>query len=122
MNINNSRDNVIFGDEWRICRGEGFFEAEENSVKFKAGANTFLQVNDEMRSKLYNAVLAEAEGSVAVDLYSGGGMLTAMLARKCGLAYGIEVVEEASRCADELKTATGLTGLCSTSAEKSKTK
>ncbi len=111
LNINDSRDNVIFGDDWRICRGEGFFEAEENSVKFKAGANTFLQVNDEMRSKLYNAVLAEAEGSVAVDLYSGGGMLTAMLARKCGLAYGIEVVEEASRCADELKTANGLDGV-----------
>ena len=37
-------------------------------------------------------------------------MLTAMLAKKCGLAYGIEVVEEASRCADGLKEENGLQG------------
>ena len=31
-----------------------------------------------------------------------------MLAKKCGCAYGIEIVEEASRCADELKAENGL--------------
>ena len=62
-----------------------------------------------MREKLYSAVLAEAEeGTTAVDLYSGGGLLTAMLAKKCGKAYGIEAVKEASRCADELKCENGL--------------
>ena len=35
-------------------------------------------------------------------------MLTAMLAKKCKSAYGIEIVEEASRCADELALANGL--------------
>ena len=50
------------------------------------------------------------EGVTAIDLYSGGGLLTAMLAKKCGCAYGIEVVEEASRCADELKEQNGLDG------------
>jgi len=104
LNINTSAGNAIFGKEWHICRGEGFFEAEEGGIKYKAGANTFLQVNDGVRAKLYARVLEEAErGAVALDLYSGGGMLTAMLAKKCGKAYGIEIVEEASRCADELK-------------------
>ena len=111
LNINSSDTNVIFGNEWHVCRGEGFFEAEENGIKYKAGANTFLQVNDDVRGKLYARVLEEAEeGSVAVDLYSGGGMLTAMLAKKCGKAFGIEIVEEASRCADELKELNGLSG------------
>ena len=104
LNINSSTGNAIFGKEWHICRGEGFFEAEEGGIKYKAGANTFLQVNDGVRAKLYAKVLEEAEeNAVALDLYSGGGMLTAMLAKKCGKAYGIEIVEEASRCADELK-------------------
>jgi 23S rRNA (uracil1939-C5)-methyltransferase len=109
LNVNPDKTNVIFGKEWHICRGEGFFNAEECGVKFRAGANTFIQVNDDVRTKLYSAIFEQAEeDDVALDLYSGGGMLTAMLAKKCTAAYGIEVVEEASRCADELKKENGL--------------
>lgn len=109
LNINRESTNVIFGKEWHICRGEGFFEAEENGIEYRAGANTFLQVNDGVRDELYKRVLDEVqEEEVAIDLYSGGGMLTAMLARKCKASYGIEIVAEASHCADELKTANGL--------------
>ena len=112
LNINSSDTNVIFSKEWHICRGEGFFEAEEGGIKYTAGANTFLQVNDSVRTELYARVLAEAksEGAVAIDLYSGGGMLTAMLAKACGVAFGVEIVEEASRCADELRDKNGLQG------------
>lgn len=111
LNINASDTNVIFGKEWHICRGDGFIEAEDNGVKFTVGANTFIQVNDAVREKLYSRILGEVSSdSVAIDLYSGGGMLTAMLAKKCGRAYGIEIVEEASRCADELKDMNGLEG------------
>ncbi|MDE7439697.1 MAG: 23S rRNA (uracil(1939)-C(5))-methyltransferase RlmD [Clostridia bacterium] len=109
LNINAERTNAIFGDRWYTVHGDGFFGAEEFGIKYKAGANTFLQVNDGVRTKLYSAVLDEAEeGACALDLYSGGGLLTAMLARKCGKAYGIEIVEQASRCADELKKENGL--------------
>ena len=111
LNINRGGSNVIFGTEWHTVVGSGFFGAEEHGIRYRAGANTFVQVNDEMREKLYSAVLAEAEeGTTAVDLYSGGGLLTAMLANKCAEAYGVEIVEEASRCADGLKEANGLQG------------
>ena len=109
VNINDKPTNAIFGNRWQKVYGSGFFGAEEFGVKYKAGASTFLQVNDGVRGKLYSAVLDEAEeGVTAIDLYSGGGLLTAMLAKKCGCAYGIEIVEEASRCADELKEENGL--------------
>lgn len=111
LNINSSRGNALFSARWQVRRGSGYFDAEECGIRYKAGANTFLQVNDDVRAKLYERVLSEAdEGAVAVDLYSGGGMLTAMLAKKCGFAYGVEIVEEASRCADELKETNGLQG------------
>ena len=111
LNINSSRSNAVFGKEWRICRGEGFFEAEENGVKYKAGAQTFIQINDGVRAKLYARILDSVDKEcIALDLYSGGGLLTAMLAKKCAAAYGVEIVEEASRCAEELKTANGLQG------------
>ena len=112
LNINKSQGNAIFGDDWRTVRGEGFFEAEDMGIKFRAGANTFLQVNEGVRNDLYRQIVAEAAdgGAVAIDLYSGGGMLTAMLARACKAAYGVEVVKEASICADELKNLNSLSG------------
>ena len=111
LNINSQNINAIFGRSFYTVYGDGFFGAEEFGIKYRAGANTFLQVNDDMRAKLYSAVLDEAEeGTCAIDLYSGGGLLTAMLAKKCGKAFGIEIVEEASRCADELKEQNGLSG------------
>lgn len=112
LNINKSQGNAIFGDDWRTMRGEGFFEAEDMGIKFRAGANTFLQVNEGVRNDLYRQIVAEAAdgGAVAIDLYSGGGMLTAMLARACKAAYGVEVVKEASICADELKNLNSLSG------------
>lgn len=105
LNVNASTGNVIFGKEWHICCGKGYFVGKDMGIKFKAGANTFLQINDGVRSKLYKAVAAQvcAKDSVAVDLYSGGGMLTALLAKGCKTAYGIEIVKEAVECADELK-------------------
>ncbi len=111
LNVNPSQGNAVFGKEWHICRGKGVFAAEECGIKYSVGANTFVQVNDDVRAKLYARVLEEAEsGATAVDLYSGGGLLTAMLAKKCGRAYGVEIVEEASRCADILKVDNGLEG------------
>lgn len=111
LNVNNAKNNVIFGREWHICRGEGFFTGEDGGIKFKAGANTFLQVNDGVRKLLYRAVIdaVKDKDTVAVDLYSGGGLLTAMLAKECRCAYGIEIVREAVDCADELCKLNGLT-------------
>ena len=112
LNINKSQGNAIFGQEWHTVCGEGFFESEDMGIKFRAGANTFLQVNDGVRTELYKRIAEEAAdgGAVAVDLYSGGGMLTALLARACKAAYGVEIVPEASACADELKALNGLSG------------
>ncbi len=111
LNVNPSRGNSVFSDDWHIYCGKGVFEAEECGVFFGAGANTFIQVNDGVRRKLYNFVLGEAKGLgvVALDLYSGGGLLTAMLAGVCEKAYGIEIVSEASARADEIARRNDLT-------------
>ena len=110
LNINASRGNVIFGSGWRVEKGGGYYTDEAEGITFQVGANTFLQVNDDVRSKLYGAVIKACadEDAVAVDLYSGGGLLTAMLAKSCRAAYGVEIVPEAVACADRLKEENGL--------------
>ena len=110
LNYNPCNINVVFGKEFTLLKGKGTYECAEGGISFEAGANTFVQVNEGVRSKLYErAVSLVEEGDTVVDCYAGGGLLTAMFARKCGRAYGIEIVPEATRCADSLAVRNGLT-------------
>ena len=106
LNFNDSDTNVIFGKEFQLVHGTPVFEAEEQGIRYEAGPVTFLQVNENVRSKLYRDALKTvcSDGDeVVIDAYSGGGLLTAMIARKAKRVYGIELEAEASRCADSLK-------------------
>ena len=107
LNFNDTDTNVIFGEEFKKVHGGGFFTAEEQGIRYEAGPVTFLQVNDNVRTKLYKDALktvVETGDEVVIDAYSGGGLLTAMLAKKTKRVYGIELEKEASACADALKT------------------
>lgn len=118
VNFNDSDTNVILGKEFHLIHGPGVFEAEEQGIFYEAGPVTFLQVNENVRTKLYKDALktvCEDGDEVVIDAYSGGGLLTAMIAKKAKRAYGIELEEEASRCANSLKQKNGLdnmTNIC----------
>ena len=124
VNFNDSDTNVIFGKEFQLVHGMGFFEAEEQGIRYEAGPVTFLQVNENVRTKLYKDALKTVcvDGDeVVIDAYSGGGLLTAMIAKKAKRVYGIELEEEAVRCADSLKEKNGLenmTNICGYVEEK----
>jgi 23S rRNA (uracil1939-C5)-methyltransferase len=67
-----------------------------------------------VRTKLYKDALKTVTGDgdeVVIDAYSGGGLLTAMIAKKAKRVYGIELEAEAVRCADSLKEKNGLTNM-----------
>lgn len=109
LNYHPENTNVIFGKEFSLIKGKGFYESEEYGIRFEAGVETFLQVNDCVKSRLYESALFLAEEKDSVfNCYSGGGLLTAMFAKKCALAVGIEIVPEAHRCAERLKQKNGL--------------
>lgn len=118
LNFNDEDTNVILGKEFQLVHGMGFFETEEQGIRYEAGPQTFLQVNENVRAKLYRDALKTvcADGDeVVIDAYSGGGLLTAMIAKKAKRVYGIELEPEASRCADSLKEKNGLqnmTNIC----------
>lgn len=118
LNFNASDTNVILGKEFKLLYGDGFVEGKEQGVCFEAGPITFLQVNENVRTKLYNDALATVTGDgdeVVIDAYSGGGLLTAMIAKKVKRVYGIELEAEAVRCANALKEKNGLdnmTNIC----------
>lgn len=113
LNINKRDTNVVFGERFVPLYGTGVYEAEEFGIRYMADSNTFVQVNGSIREKLYRKAMQEIAGEgdeVVIDCYSGGGLLTAMIARRCKRAYGIEIVKEAVACADALKRKNGLEG------------
>ncbi len=118
LNFNDADTNVIFGKEFQLVHGSPFFENVEGGIRYEAGPMTFLQVNENVRTKLYKDAIktvCKDGDEVVIDAYSGGGLLTAMIAKKAKRAYGIELEEEASRCADSLKGKNGLenmTNIC----------
>ncbi len=114
INYNAEDTNVIFGKKFELVYGTGSFEAEEQGIVYEAGPITFLQVNENVRGKLYREAIKTVAldgDEVVIDAYSGGGLLTAMLAKKAKRVYGIELEKEASRCADELKKKNGLSNM-----------
>ncbi len=111
LNINDKDTNVIFSDTFKTLYGDGFFDATEGGITFEAGAQTFVQINADIRAKLYEKALQEVAATgeeVVVDCYSGAGLLTAMLAKQAKRVYGIELSQEASLCADKLKAKNNL--------------
>lgn len=112
LNYNDGRTNVVFGGRFELLKGGGFYNCVESGIEYQAGANTFVQVNDAVRSKLYERALSlVSAGDVVIDCYAGGGLLTAMFAKKCGRAYGIEIVPEAHLCAERMKERNALAGM-----------
>ena len=124
LNLNDKDTNVVFGDKFTLIRGRGFFDGLEQDIRFEAGPRTFIQVNENVRSKLYqeavDSVVQDGD-EVVIDAYSGGGLMTAMVAKRAKRVYGIELVPEAVRCADELKKKNNLqnmTNICGYVEEK----
>lgn len=111
LNVNDKKTNVIFGESFTLLKGPGFYECQDGGISYEVGPRTFVQVNENVRNKLYERALSLAgEEDTVIDCYAGGGLLTAKFARKCRKAYGIEIVPEAHECAQKLRTGNGLEG------------
>lgn len=112
VSVNRKRTNVILGDGAKLVFGDER-ELNINGLYLSLSPMSFLQVNDEIRGRLYGAVVNAAAGSrVIYDVYSGAGIMTALLARGNPDAeiYGVEIVREAVVNADGLMFRNGLDG------------
>ena len=109
LNVNDKKTNVVFGETFTLLKGPGFYECQDGGIAYEVGPRTFVQINENVRNKLYERALTFADaGETVIDCYAGGGLLTAKFAKKCRKAYGIEIVPEAHDCAEKLRTGNGL--------------
>lgn len=90
LNVNTKRSNVILGKKWIAvyCDPE---PTVIDGLKTDVHPAGFFQVNDDVREKLYAHVADLCDGAVAIEAYSGAGLLSARLAKKAARVYGIEL-------------------------------
>ncbi len=112
-NNNDARKDILTGDI-KILYGCKIM-TNFKGVTMPVSANSFLQVNDEMSDRMYDDVLHAVKSKVVINAYSGAGLLTAMLAKSSSKVYGIEIVKNAHKDAQELKKInkiTNITNIC----------
>ena len=112
LNINNLNNNVILSNEYVHVFGISELSCYDNEIKYQVSSASFYQVNNFIKDLIYKKVLNNIEqNSVVIDAYSGAGLLSSMISKKCNTVYGIEIVKQATENANNLKRANNITNL-----------
>lgn len=105
ININKQHTNVILSNKTICLYGQNYLSTYDFNVKYYISPNSFLQVNREIQNEIYSRVLKEiTNNSTVINTYSGAGLLTAIIAKKAKFVYGIEIIDVATKNANELIT------------------
>ena len=96
---------AVAGDE-EVSLAPPTFNEKVGEIRCKVGdfnyrlsAESFFQINRELLSSLVEAAIAEARGTIAIDLYCGVGLFTLPLARRFNRVVGVEANSRAITCA-----------------------
>lgn len=104
-------NNVIMGDKI-IPIVESDISVEVLGIKADINPYSFLQLNNEIRDKIYNKIIdtinAQSKNSIVIDAYAGVGILGAVLAKSGAKVYNIEIVKEATTDANKLAKSNNL--------------
>ena len=104
LNKNDKATNVVLGDEYKTLCGVPYIYDTLAGVRLKISAPSFYQVNHSACELLYakaRELAAPTKGDTLLDLYCGAGSIGLSMARDAGEVIGIEIVEDAVRCAAE---------------------
>ena len=103
-NINKKNTNVILGEKNVTIYGEGYIFDNLGDFTFKISPNSFYQINPVQTEVLYLEAIEQAnltKDDIVYDLYCGIGTIGIFLADRVKKVYGIEIVDEAIKMAEE---------------------
>ena len=86
--------------------GQKIVEVEEFGIKYNIEPMSFLQVNNDIKTKIYQKIIDKVKCfDNVLDAFSGAGLLSAMLAKSCKKIYAIEIDKSAcDACKNLCKT------------------
>lgn len=111
ININNQHNSIILGKSYIHIAGIEAIELEEFGIKYDIDVASFLQVNNEIKTKLYSEVISYISGGIVVDAYAGAGLLSATLSKSASKVVSVEIVPEASEKARQLVKVNNITNM-----------
>ena len=75
----------------------------EFDIKYPVYPMSFLQVNSEVKTLLYNEVLNNIkEECFVIDAYAGAGLLSAMISKRAKEVFAVEIDEQANKASQSL--------------------
>lgn len=110
-NINRLKNNTILTNEFVHISGIKEQTSTDFGITHRLLPLSFAQINIDIQNLIYSKVLDLVQDQVVIDAYSGAGLLSAILSKKAKEVYGIEIVQQATQNADDLKVLNGLTNL-----------
>ena len=112
LNVNPKKASVAVGVEEHLLGGRDHIRESLDGVVFQVSAGSFFQTNTAQAERLFDLVLRAAAltgSETVVDLYSGTGAISLLLARRCRHVYGIELAPAAVADAVRNAAANGIT-------------
>ncbi|MGH7335920.1 MAG: 23S rRNA (uracil(1939)-C(5))-methyltransferase RlmD [Candidatus Rokuibacteriota bacterium] len=112
LNVNGQQASVAVGTEERLLGGRRHITERLDGLTFQVSANSFFQTNTLQAERLFEVVAAASGlegGETLMDLYSGTGAISLLLAGRCRHVYGLEVSEAAVADAVRNAAANGIT-------------
>ena len=106
LNVNAKKASVAVGSEEHLLLGRDHITESLDGVAFQISANSFFQTNTRQAERLFAIVEAACElggAETLLDLYSGTGAISLLLARRARAVYGIELA--AAAVADAIRNA-----------------
>jgi 23S rRNA (uracil1939-C5)-methyltransferase len=94
LNVNAKKASVAVGSEEHLLLGRDHIRESLHGVLFQVSPNSFFQTNTLQAERLFALVRDGCElsgGDTLIDLYSGTGAISLLLAREVRHVYGIEV-------------------------------
>lgn len=101
--INKTPKNVLPIGKYVHLFGKENSTLTEFGVEYSVNNTYFTQINNSVKNLIYESILQECQNhQLCVNCYSGAGLLTAMLAKKCDTVLGIEIDKNATTQANIL--------------------
>jgi 23S rRNA (uracil1939-C5)-methyltransferase len=94
LNINDRRDNVIFGSETYCVAGRDYLREKFGGLEFQLKADTFFQVYTEQAESVLDLIVERTQlqgDEILIDAYCGIGTFSLPIARRVKQVVGIEV-------------------------------
>ena len=112
LNVNDTKSSVATGSEEHLLLGRDHITERLGAVTFRVSAASFFQTNTAQAERLF-AMVAEAceltGDETVLDLYSGTGAISLLLAGRARHVYGIELVPASVADAARNAQANGIT-------------